>query len=149
MESAGEMFTNIRVFALPPSESDMSCVSGWLRYGTPVLDWAAWPFLARASMTSSRAESDWLIATASLNAVPVTSERCTLSLPAMSTKLSLPRCVSPAGDVLEMPIENTRCERLLCAFMAVPETCRRDCPSSSSFNVSLALVTTRSVMFWM
>eukprot|EP00391_Amoebophrya_sp_Ameob2_P008179 CAMPEP_0178991624 /NCGR_PEP_ID=MMETSP0795-20121207/5637_1 /TAXON_ID=88552 /ORGANISM="Amoebophrya sp., Strain Ameob2" /LENGTH=89 /DNA_ID=CAMNT_0020683365 /DNA_START=269 /DNA_END=538 /DNA_ORIENTATION=+ len=33
-EAAGEQFTNMSVFAVPPRESCMSCVSLWFRYGT-------------------------------------------------------------------------------------------------------------------
>ena len=54
------------VFALPPNESDMSCVSSWLRYGTCELlpD-------ERAEMTSPSAVSDLLIDCASLSRSPL------------------------------------------------------------------------------
>lgn len=64
LPSLGETLTNMSVLALPPSESDMSIVSLWLRYGMCACS------EARAEMTSPSAERDELIACASFFCSP-------------------------------------------------------------------------------
>jgi len=54
LEAAGEQFTNMIAFAVPPNESCKICVNLWFRYGT------IFKFCVRASITSPKAVSDLL-----------------------------------------------------------------------------------------
>jgi len=105
---AGDAQTIIIVLAEPPSESLMSIVSGWLRYGTcdaPEGD-------VSAEMTSPSALRDLLIAVASFSRSPCAPDLSTLSDPAKSTRVSLPTCSEPVRRfVVRITSETTRCDR--------------------------------------
>mmetsp|Transcript_21824 Transcript_21824/g.56817 ORF Transcript_21824/g.56817 Transcript_21824/m.56817 type:complete len:232 (+) Transcript_21824:165-860(+) len=138
--SVGDTLTNMSVLALPPRQSESSMVSLWLRYGMWVCSEAS------ALMTSPSADSDLLMACASLSCSPVEPLFLMRSLPARSTKLSLPlvtACVCRLVPSITKLI--TRWLRLDSRFIAVPATWRRCWPNSMASRSSLALVTSMVV----
>mmetsp|Transcript_23611 Transcript_23611/g.80666 ORF Transcript_23611/g.80666 Transcript_23611/m.80666 type:complete len:202 (-) Transcript_23611:609-1214(-) len=82
-------------------------------------------------MTSPTAESDLLMDVASLSWSPTTPDFSTRSLPAKSTKVSLPFTTWPVRRfVVRRTSEMTRCDRDDSAFMAVAVVCRLARPDS-------------------
>merc|ERR1719330_1815725 len=126
LDHAGEQLTNMRVFARPPNESCMICVSLWFRYGTELC------FLAIASITSPRAVNDLLISMASFCVLPVASDFFSRSEPPRSHKRILPLNVSRVSLLtLVTLILNIRCDLELSMFMALAATVRCARPRAS------------------
>mmetsp|Transcript_4463 Transcript_4463/g.20026 ORF Transcript_4463/g.20026 Transcript_4463/m.20026 type:complete len:356 (+) Transcript_4463:662-1729(+) len=133
--SAGEIIAIIVVLQLPPRESSRMRVSFESRYGM-----CGRPFgSVKALMTLPSALSDWLIFFDSSSLVPVAPDSRTRSLPARSTRLSLPTLndcrssVWPASSVsLEFStmIMKTACDREESSFIRVAPVVRCDAPLS-------------------
>mmetsp|Transcript_61725 Transcript_61725/g.172415 ORF Transcript_61725/g.172415 Transcript_61725/m.172415 type:complete len:202 (+) Transcript_61725:323-928(+) len=138
---AGDTFTNIKVFALPPKLSLKSCVSLWFRYGTRLRD----VLLPRDSITSPRAVRALLISMASRIVSPAAPLRFGRSEPARSQRRTLPEIVVPASrSCTSRETLRNKCERELSPFICVLATCLCSVPSSRSCNNCAALFTSRS-----
>ena len=81
LDAAGETHAIISVFAFPPSESDMRRVSLWFRYGTNDSPRES------AEMTSPSAESERLIAWASLSRSAATPDLDTPRMESVRVKV--------------------------------------------------------------
>mmetsp|Transcript_17075 Transcript_17075/g.59890 ORF Transcript_17075/g.59890 Transcript_17075/m.59890 type:complete len:230 (-) Transcript_17075:981-1670(-) len=133
LEATGDSVAMTRVLALPPRLSLISCVSLLLRYGmnfSPV---------ESAEMTSPSADRDLLMACASFSRSALAPVLPTRSLPARSTRLSLPVVIFLVCLLYtSMSTEKMRCEREDSAFILVAPTCRAPLPASKSVRISPA-----------
>ena len=113
----------MHVLALPPSDSCRMRVSFDSRYGT-----CAWWSVSDV-MTRPSVSSDWLIMPASFFLSSFAPLRPMFSLPARSTRLSVPRLMrsSPSAEVsrIMMLMVKMECERELCLFIRVSAVVRR------------------------
>merc|ERR1719401_2077053 len=117
LKLVGDIFTNIKVFAVPPKLSCMSIVSLWLRYGITFVP------AVMALMTSHNAVSDLVISIASLCISPVTCVFEIRSLPARSTIVIFPVLVRPVTlSVIDNLIVKKRCDLDESAFKIVEAT---------------------------
>ena len=113
-EAVGATHTISTVLARPPKAPDSSRVSFVSRKGgRPPLGPAARACTHRPSVVS-----ELLIAIASSNACPVTSDFLTRSEPARSTRCSLPRRMREPARVVTSS-KSTECERDDASFIAV------------------------------
>ena len=130
LQADGEQLTNISVFAVPPSESFINFVRTWLRYGMNLAPSDS------AAMTFPKALKLKLIAFASsqpASLVPVLED---FSLPARSTKESLPIVLTLVCTlVLSISILKIRCDLLLASFISVFRVLRPAKPASKISSV--------------
>ena len=134
--AAGLMLTNMKVFESPPSESESRCVSFELRKGTCA------SFFCSAAITSPSAERLLLMFCASVSACPSTPDFLGRSLPARSTRLSLPCDSRPVARLRPVTVTTTiECERDDALFILVAVTERRDAPSAIASSTSAAVAT--------
>mmetsp|Transcript_24862 Transcript_24862/g.71806 ORF Transcript_24862/g.71806 Transcript_24862/m.71806 type:complete len:234 (+) Transcript_24862:316-1017(+) len=139
LQRAGEQFTNMSVFAVPPIESCMICVSLWFRYGT------CFCFLTTASMTSPSADKERLISIASFICGPLASDFFNRSDPPKSHKSNLPETTSPVSRFrLVARIVKMRWDRELSMFIALAATVLWEMPLSSNAFSSAASCTSFS-----
>ena len=125
------------VFVFPPNESWSNLVSFESRYGM-CCDLPS----TRALMTFPSAERDKLIFVASFRRSPVACVFDCLSLPARSTRFSLPTVM--CSPVLTVPVESQHstmivkiaCDLELPAFMAVAPTLRFFLPACMTWSIS-------------
>mmetsp|Transcript_4419 Transcript_4419/g.16182 ORF Transcript_4419/g.16182 Transcript_4419/m.16182 type:complete len:201 (-) Transcript_4419:3185-3787(-) len=140
--SVGDTLTNMSVLQFPPIESLSNIVNLWLRYGMCGCSDAS------AEITSPSAESDLLIACASLSVSPSAPDFFTRSLPAKSTNESLPFVIVPVCEsVVSMTSEKIRCDRLDSTFILVPAVLRTFKPVWMTSNMSSSLLTSVTVAF--